>query len=75
MKAPKYTELRKMSDEELERLHDRQAESTEIGLGWLMDELHRRAVARQTTALVRLTWAIAALTLLNLVIIAATLLE
>lgn len=64
-----------MSDEELERLHDRQAESTQIGLGWLMDELHRRSVARQTTTLVRLTWAISALTLLNLVAVAATLLK
>jgi hypothetical protein len=56
-------ELRGSSDEELIRAHDRLAKSTSIGVNYYLDELARRENARQQATMIRLTWAIAAMTL------------
>jgi len=59
-------QLRSLSDDELVRRHD-VLMNPDIGIGFLgpddyLAELNRRAADRQTTWLVRLTWVIAALT-------------
>ncbi len=61
--APSIANLRAMSDEELIALHDADAKYTLVGVAYYLDELTRRQQERQTREMVRLTWAIAALTL------------
>lgn len=67
MGTPAYQELGVLPDDELIRRRDRVAFNTQPGLAWYDDELHRRLVARQTDTLVKLTWLIAALTVVNVV--------
>ena len=68
--AASFAELERMSDKELRERHDQVARHTQVGLQWYLDELRRREVARQTRALVRLTWFIAAMTVANVVLVA-----
>ena len=66
-------QLRDMSDDELIEAHDRLAQSTQsIGVNYYLEELARRHSARQQATMLRLTWAIVALTL---VVTLATLLN
>lgn len=46
MRAPKYHDLQGMSDQELIKLYDKTAEDVVVGLQWLRDELHQRALER-----------------------------
>jgi hypothetical protein len=57
-------DLRDMSDDELIRAHDRLAKNTQaVGVNYYLEELARRRSDRQQTTMIRLTWAIAAMTL------------
>jgi hypothetical protein len=70
--APTFSELEKMSDEELRRKHDEIAAHTQVGLAWYRDEIARRQLAGLTKTLVRLTWVITVLTTANVVLVALT---
>jgi hypothetical protein len=63
--AENYERLRAMSEEELIQAHDRQAQNMATGLDWYLAELHRRDESAKTRTMVRLTWVIAALTLVS----------
>ena len=70
-------QLRAAPDEELIRFHDQAAESTHVGVNYYLEELRRRQASRETAAIVgmtqtmtRLTWTIAALTLVNVLLAA-----
>lgn len=73
--AMTYKALRKLDDAQFEELHDEGAEHVQVGMGWYRDELVRRQQERQTRTMVRLTWVIAGLTLVNVAVVALTLLE
>jgi len=51
-----YDELRNTSHEELIHLFDVTAKNTEVGLGFLRDELARRESERQYERMLSLTW-------------------
>ena len=55
-------ELRSLHIEELVVLHDEAAEHTIVGTGYYLDELARRDQERANKILIRLTWALVALT-------------
>lgn len=57
-----YSLLRTMSEEGLIAELDRIAERTELGAQCYLQELTRRELARQTTILLRLSWIMAVLT-------------
>lgn len=72
----KISELRTKSDQELIEEHDRLSEDTIVGTDYYLQELARRDAANQTTLMLkltstigRLTWAIAILTVLNVVLV------
>ena len=65
--APTIEKLEAMSDEELRAAYNQVAEHTIIGLEWYREEMRRRIAERQTRALIRLTWAIAAFTVVLVV--------
>lgn len=77
----KYAALRKLPDADLESLYDAAAQHAGTGgLSFLRDELARRENDRQTARMIRLTWAITAmtaavvvLTVLNVVLVWQTL--
>ena len=62
-RALKIAELRAMTDDELVALHDKAAPGTGSGVLYYLAELDRREIRRRTDTMVRLTWAIFALTL------------
>lgn len=68
-----YRELRKLTDQEVEDLHDEGREQVQVGMQWFRDELHRRQEDRRLVAMVKLTWIIAGLTLINAILVAVTL--
>jgi hypothetical protein len=68
-------QLEGMSDEEVRATYNESAEYTVAGLEWFREELHWRATDERNRNIERLTWAIALLTLANLVFIIATLLQ
>jgi hypothetical protein len=70
--APTIEQLEAMSDDEIKALYNDVAQHTVVGLSWYGEELHRRAAARETLALLRLTWILASLTLVNVVLVAVT---
>lgn len=64
MMAPKtYAELRGLTMDQLVELYDQNTEHVIIGLDYLRQELALREQEAQTGTIVRLTWAIAAMTL------------
>lgn len=76
------TELRRMSDAELMRLHDLHAERTAVGISHYLAELSRRdqertneSMLRHTRAMTRMTAVITAATLVSTALVAATLLR
>ena len=68
--APRIEQLEAMSDAEVRAEYNSIAANTAVGLAWYADELRRRATNRQTRALVTLTWVLAALTFVNVVLVA-----
>lgn len=63
-------QLRGMSDDDLIRRHDEEAEATLTGVDYCLNELNRRDQARQTASMVRYTtW----ITFMTVVITVATL--
>ncbi len=56
-------ELRSLEDEEIVRRHDLKTEHTVVGVAYYLEELARRDAERQLRIIRRLTWAIAAMTL------------
>lgn len=87
MPLPTYDELRAMSDEEVARQYNAQAERGSSGFGFWREELWRREVERQLRASEQLsasavesqrrtevlTWVIAALTVVNVAVVVASL--
>lgn len=53
--ANTYGDLRKLSDAELIRQYDETAQSTQVGLNFLRDELARREAERQQEVMLRFT--------------------
>jgi hypothetical protein len=64
-------ELRGLTDEELVQAHDSMVEGGgyTVGLDYYPQELSRRETERQTRTMVRLTWAVFGLTVVNVVIL------
>lgn len=71
--AHAYRELKALTDEQIEELHDQDHQHVNLGMAWYRDELHHRQEERRVNAIVRLTWALAGLTLLNTLIVAIAL--
>jgi type VI protein secretion system component VasF len=75
-------ELRAMTDEQLIENHDRRATQTSVGTRHYLDELRHRDAARHELAVIKateqvrtLTWWIVALTFVNVVLVAWTILK
>lgn len=60
-------EVRGLSDEDLIREHDEAAKSTVVGTSFYVEEVARRETARRERRMLLLTWAIFALTAVNVV--------
>lgn len=71
--AKTIAELRTLSDDELIEQHDKLAESTQIGTGFYLAELERRQADRQSRQMLRLTWVVTGLTVVNVVAVIASL--
>lgn len=85
---PKFEQLERLTVEELKRRYDAAADNTVVGTGFYLDEIRRRhdsALAqealqsslraeRSTDVMRRLTWVILAATLVNVGLVATTLL-
>jgi hypothetical protein len=67
--AKSLTELRSLSDEKLAAQHDARAGETIVGVDYYLNEITRRTVEREGKRIERLTWLIAALTTVNVVIV------
>lgn len=52
---PSYAKLRSLPEEELVRLYDSAAPHTELGVGYLRDEIARREAERQTGEISKMT--------------------
>ena len=72
--AKTIAELQALSDDELVRQHDVLAASTSVGTGYYLDELRRREADRQGERMLRLTWIVTALTVVNVVTVTISLL-
>jgi signal transduction histidine kinase len=57
-------ELRRLSDDELIKRHDQNAERTVVGTAHYLNELARRDMDRHTRTMIRYTWWIAVMTLI-----------
>ena len=80
--APNYQQLLQMSDDELIAAHDKVAQSTQLGVNYYLEELRRRAAAKETARIVamteeirRLTFLVAGLTALNTAFVIASFLQ
>jgi hypothetical protein len=78
---PKYSELQTLSDAQLIASYDRAAENTVVGTSFFLDELVRRANQREvervrelTGQMRNMTIAIVVLTVVNVILVGATLL-
>jgi len=63
--AKSIAELRSLSDEELIEQHDKLAESTMVGVNYYLAEIERRRIDRQQRQMLRLTWVVTVLTVVN----------
>jgi len=63
--AKTITELRALSDEQLIEQHDQLAKNTVVGISYYLSELERRQVERQGRLMLRLTWVVTVLTVIN----------
>ena len=80
--SPSFSNLKKLSVDELQKLHDREAQSTVVGTQFYLDELARRALDGQTSLMLlytkRMLWLtvfIGILTAANLVAIVVPFLQ
>ncbi len=71
--AKTIAELRSLSDDELVKQHDQLAASTSVGVSYYLEELERRSVDRQGRRMLRLTWVVTALTVVNVVAVVVSL--
>jgi hypothetical protein len=78
--APDHAQLEALSDEELVTGYNAAAASTVVGTGFYREEIARRQMAREsarmlalTRTMARLTWAILALTIVNVLLVAVPL--
>lgn len=69
-RALSLADLRRLRDAELIERHDAEAENTVVGVNYYLDELARRESKRQLNTVGRLTWVIAFLTAVNVVLVA-----
>lgn len=79
-KIPKFNELLALTDHELVDRYDAEAQHTEVGTRFYLEELTRRAQAKQTEQMLaiskhvrNLTILIAVLTIANVALVAVTL--
>jgi hypothetical protein len=68
--APKWAELESMTWNELIKRHDLEADNTNVGLNHYFLELNRRVADRQTRDMLKLTRFVAALTVVNIALVA-----
>ena len=75
-----YKELREMPIDDLVKLYDRTAPSSDVGVAFIREEIARRDAEEQTREITKatktmkkLTWVIVALTLINVVLVSLTL--
>lgn len=68
--APKLSELKNMTDEEIEKKYDEFAKNTCVGTGFYLDELNRRASQRINESMLKLTIVMTILTVAMLVLTA-----
>jgi hypothetical protein len=73
--AKTVSELRSLSDDELIKQHDYLALRTGVGIDYYLSELERRQVDRRSALLVRLTWIITVLTVVNVLAVAISLIR
>lgn len=71
--AKTIAELQLLSDAELIAQHDTLSQGSNVGIRYYLDELARRRVDRQSRLMLRLTWLIAALTVVNVIAVIANL--
>lgn len=67
-----YSELMSQPDESLIKEYDRLAPMTTLGVGFIRDELHRREMKRNGDTMLKLTWILLILTIVNLVLVAVS---
>jgi hypothetical protein len=72
--AKTIAELRELSDEQLIEEHDLAATNTIVGISYYLDEIERRQVDRQQRQMLRLTWVVTLLTVVNVVAVVVSLL-
>jgi hypothetical protein len=63
--AKTIADLRALSDEQLIEQHDQLAKNTIVGISYYLSELERRPVERQGRLMLRLTWVVTVLTVIN----------
>jgi len=71
--AKTMAELRSLSDKELVQQHDMLARSTVVGISYYLSELERRTAERQGRQMLRLTWVVTALTVVNVIAVVVSL--
>jgi hypothetical protein len=71
--AKTISELRELSDEQLVEEHDRTATNTVVGISYYLDEIERRRIDRQQQQMLRLTWVVTVLTVVNVVAVIVSL--
>jgi hypothetical protein len=71
--AKSIAELRSLSDEELVEQHDKLAATTSVGISYYLDEIERRRIERQQQQMLRLTWVVTVLTVVNVVAVIVSL--
>jgi len=78
MSAPIYAktiaELEQLSDAELVEHHDEIADGTVVGISYYLAELQRRQADRQARQMLRLTWVVTILTVVNVAAVVYSLL-
>ncbi len=62
---PNYDQLRQMTDAEIVERYNGAARNTQVGTGFWLQEMSRRQTDRQTRAMLLLTIAIAAFTVVS----------
>jgi hypothetical protein len=71
--AKTIADLQSLSDDELVEQYDKLAGSTQVGINYYLAELERRRVDRQSRQMLRLTWVVTGLTVVNVVAVIASL--
>jgi hypothetical protein len=60
--------LQSLTDEELVAQHDQLAASTSVGISYYLAEIERRRSDRQQQQMLRLTWVVTVLTVVNVAV-------